>query len=158
MAEQCGFHERALERIAKCEAKCDVNDAQNKAHEGDIGKLFSKYGELKDVLAQNKICLEKIELTMTEGFKAQNSKLESIKTDLSDLGAKYDENNETINKEIKAAKARLDDLEQFNWFRSRMNKWRDNLPAFIIYILFVIIAFLVSLHWVDFGNFRWTGK
>jgi len=156
--EQCGHHERTMERVARCEAKCDVNEAQGKAHEGEISELFSRYNEFKDVLNQNKICLETLGITMREGFKVQNSKLESIKTDLSELNTKYDENNETVNKEIKAAKSRLDDLDNFGWFRNRINKWRDNLPAFVICGLLGIIALLVSLHWADFDKVRWFGK
>ena len=158
MAEQCGLHERTMERVAKVEAKCDVNEAQGKAHEGEVSDLYLKYNEFRDALNQNKICLEKLGITMSEGFKVQNTSLESIKTDISELNTKYDKNNQAVDKEIKDVKTRLDDLNRFEWFRKRMNRWRDNLPACIICGLLGIIIMLVSLHWADFDKVKWFGR
>lgn len=156
--EQCGHHERTMERVARAEAKCEVAEAQGKVHEGEISDLYLKYNEFRDVLNQNKICLEKLSVTMAEGFKAQSANLEAIKADIAELNTKYDENRKAVDKEIKDAKARLDEIDQFKWFRTRMNKWKENLPACIIYILFGVIALLVSLHWADFDKVKWFGK
>ena len=156
--EQCGHHERTMERVARAEAKCEVAEAQGKLQEGEISDLYSKYNEQRDILNQNKVCLEKLAVMISEGFKTQNAISAAVKTDLTELNTKYDENNKTVNKEIKDAKARLDDLDKFEWFRKRVNKWRDNLPACIICGLLGIIVLLVSLHWADFDKVKWFGK
>jgi chromosome segregation ATPase len=140
--EKCDQHDRTLERVGRVETSCQVIEQFKLMQVSQVEDLYDKYNNLTQV---NTEIMEKLARIETN----QGNYL----VKLTDLCKSFGEFKEEITDTI-------DDINKFKWFRDRVNKWRDNLPGFILWValgILVLVAISQDLSFSKIAKFFKVG-
>ncbi len=147
--EECLKHERNVERISKVEERCAVQETKVDGICKEIPILYERGNDLRQEFNDNRVILERLAVTVTTGFEAQDIKLDGIKTSMAEMIEAMKARADEYDRDLELTKKQFTELEKFSWFRTRVNRWKDNLPGLFFCFVIGVLLLLAVLHWGD---------
>lgn len=121
-------------------------------HTKAISDLYDKHDDTRAILNEIKLCTATMAMKLDNGFERVDNNI----AQLSERIEKFqDEREKTLNyydAVVADIKKQLSEINEFKWFRVRLNKWRNNLPSFIFGLIMAVIALLAVLNWPEIGS------
>jgi hypothetical protein len=131
-----------------CEAHSG-NTVMIKAHEEQISDLYDKHTTVQKDVADIKVILAKMEVTMTNSFINAERQLKEVSCDIKKMNENREKTIAYYDAIVKGFNEKFAELDKFAWFRNFANRLRNVL----IWGLFLVFAYLISIHWLDLGKY-----
>lgn len=120
--------------------------ADTKAHEGQIADLYDKHEETRKLLYDIKSCVERNSNDMKAGLAKIEEMFFSFNQAFQKRTLYADGLVAEFRTEVGVIKDRLIKVEEFQWFRDKMNWIRNNLPWAVMSVVMVGVAALIIMH------------
>lgn len=137
----CDNHEFYSKRISEVEACDKVLCERTTTHTEQIDDLYNKYNAMNVQHA-----------TVIEKLNGISSTQQTTLARVSELCQQFFEHKKREEEKYDQIDNSIRELNEFNWFRHRMNSIRDNLPMIVVYIIVATLIILVIASEMTFGD------
>lgn len=120
-------------------------------HTKAISDLYDKHDNTRALLNEIKLCTATMAMKLDTGFERVDKNIETLSSKIEKF---QDEREKTLayyDAIVADIKKQLSEINEFKWFRTRLNRWKDNLPSFVFGLIMMLIGLLAVLNWPEIG-------
>jgi len=121
------------------------------SYEINVRDLYEKHNEVLDLVRQTKTCLEVMNNRMKDSFDQSHVRQTEIINLFKERTVQRDKEQYEVTLHLLNLYKKLDILDRFAWFRSKMNWVHDNLFWAACSILAIFVIALSLLHSTNEG-------
>lgn len=135
---------------------CEVHSGNIKSletHKDQIGDLYDKHNDMKDIMAEIRTSIATLTLTMDNGFREAGKAVQDLSCDIKKMNEQREKTIKYYDDIVVDFRKQMLELEKFKWFRDWMNKSRDKLPKFLFWLIMSAFGALIMIHQLDIFRF-----
>ena len=121
-------------------------------HSKAIADLYDKHDDTMLLLNEIKLCTATMAMKLDNGFEQANKNISHLSDKIEKFQVEREKTLSYYDAIVDDIQKQLAELNEFKWFRTRLNRWKDNLPSFIFGLLMMLIGLLVVLNWPAIGD------
>ena len=121
-------------------------------HSKAIADLYDKHDNTMLLLNEIKLCTATMAMKLDNGFEQANKNISHLSDKIEKFQVERDKTLFHYDGIVDDIRKQLAELNEFKWFRTRLNRWKDNLPSFIFGLLMMLIGLLAILNWPAIGD------
>ena len=122
-------------------------------HTRAIADLYEKHDGTRALLNEIKLCTATMALKMETGFDQANKSIERLSEKIDKFQIEREKTLSYYDAIVDDIQKQLKELNEFKWFRTRLNRWKDNLPSIVFGAIMMLIGLLAILNWPDVMQF-----
>jgi chromosome condensin MukBEF ATPase and DNA-binding subunit MukB len=144
-------NESMIERRENCEMHSGTQ-ALLAEHSKAIVDLYDKHDNVMALLNEIKLCTATMAMKLDNGFEQANKNISHLSDKIEKFQIEREKTLSYYDAIVDDIQKQLAELNEFKWFRTRLNKWKDNLPSFIFGLIMMLLGLLAVLNWPEIGN------
>ena len=121
-------------------------------HSKAIADLYDKHDDTMLLLNEIKLCTATMAMKLDNGFEQANKNISHLSDKVEKFQIEREKTLSYYDAIVDDIQKQLAELNEFKWFRTRLNRWKDNLPSFIFGLLMMLIGLLAILNWPAIGD------
>lgn len=121
-------------------------------HSKAIADLYDKHDDTMLLLNEIKLCTATMAMKLDTGFEQANKNISHLSDKIEKFQVEREKTLSYYDAIVDDIQKQLAELNEFKWFRTRLNRWKDNLPSFIFGLLMMLIGLLAVLNWPAIGD------
>ena len=121
-------------------------------HSKAIADLYDKHDNTMLLLNEIKLCTATMAMKLDNGFEQANKNISHLSDKIEKFQVEREKTLFHYDGIVDDIRKQLAELNEFKWFRTRLNRWKDNLPSFIFGLLMMLIGLLAILNWPAIGD------
>jgi chromosome segregation ATPase len=124
-------------------------------HTKAISDLYDKHDNVMVLLNEIKLCTATMAMKLDNGFDQANKNIAQLSERIEKFQVEREKTLTYYDAVVDEIQKQLKELNEFKWFRTRLNKWKDNLPSIVFGALMALIGLLAILNWPAIGDVLW---
>jgi hypothetical protein len=124
-------------------------------HTKAISDLYDKHDDTRAILNEIKLCTATMAMKLDNGFERVDKNIAQLSERIEKFQVEREKTLNYYDAIVIEIQKQLAELNEFKWFRVRLNKWRNNLPSFIFGLLMMLLGLLAILNWPAIGDVLW---
>ena len=124
-------------------------------HTRAIADLYEKHDDTRAILNEIKLCTATMAMKLDNGFDQATKNLAVLSAQIEKFQVEREKTLTYYDAIVADIQKQLAEINEFKWFRTRLNKWKDNLPSFIFGLIMMLIGLLAVLNWPAIGDLLW---
>jgi hypothetical protein len=124
-------------------------------HTKAISDLYDKHDNVMVLLNDIKLCTATMAMKLDNGFDQANKNIAQLSERIEKFQVEREKTLTYYDAVVDEIQKQLKELNEFKWFRTRLNKWKDNLPSIVFGALMALIGLLAILNWPAIGDVLW---
>jgi chromosome condensin MukBEF ATPase and DNA-binding subunit MukB len=121
-------------------------------HSKAIADLYGKHDNVMVLLNEIKLCTATMAMKLDNGFDQANKNIAQLSERIEKFQVEREKTLTYYDAVVDEIQKQLKELNEFKWFRTRLNKWKDNLPSIVFGALMALIGLLAVLNWPEIGS------